>query len=151
MPNRELRTLKYISLAGFLAMVTGLLGLIVQRSLFFLFLPNIVIQIGAVLLMLRARKTLGKRSFTMNADSKEGDLVTHGPFRFIRHPIYTAVCLFVWPGVLFEPSIYALLLALLVTTGALIRMFCEEHVLMERYPEYRKYASMTKRMIPYIF
>jgi protein-S-isoprenylcysteine O-methyltransferase Ste14 len=30
-------------------------------------------------------------------------------------------------------------------------MLCEERLMTERYPEYRAYAQVTKRMIPYAF
>lgn len=39
-------------------------------------------------------------SAAKNLSIAAGGLVTNGPYRFIRHPIYTAVCLFVWTGVL---------------------------------------------------
>jgi len=30
-------------------------------------------------------------------------------------------------------------------------VFCEEHLLIERYPEYREHVKHTSRMIPPIF
>ena len=45
----------------------------------------------------------------------------------------------------------ALGLALLVLFGALARMRCEEHLLLQRYPEYSAYAATTKRMLPFVF
>jgi protein-S-isoprenylcysteine O-methyltransferase Ste14 len=42
-----------------------------------------------------ARVTFGRRSFHAAANPTAGGLVTTGPYRLIRHPIYTAACLFV--------------------------------------------------------
>jgi len=144
-------TSRLVSGAGFLAMALGVAGLILTRSLFSPFPPVVGVQVGAVLLMLWARRTLGARSFHMAADPTDGELVTAGPYRVIRHPIYTAVCLFVWAGALAALSVSSVLLALLVTLGAVVRILCEERLLVDRYPEFRRYAARTKRMVPYVF
>jgi len=95
--------------------------------------------------------SFGRRSFHCAADPTRGNLVMTGPYRFIRHPIYTGVCIFIWASVLANWSLPAAALAGLVTAGALVRMRCEERLLVERYPEYREYAATTRRMIPYVF
>ncbi len=142
---------KAASTAGYLAMILGLLGLLLHRSLFAPAAAVVIAQVGALALMLWARFTFGRRSFHFAADPTRGGLVTTGPYRFIRHPIYTAVCLFAWPGVLANGSLPALGLGALLTAGAVVRMRCEEAFLAERYPEYRRYAATTKRMIPHVF
>jgi protein-S-isoprenylcysteine O-methyltransferase Ste14 len=48
-------------------------------------------------------------------------------------------------------SLVSIGLALLLTAGALVRMLCEERLVEQRYPEYREYASKTRRMIPFLF
>lgn len=139
------------SVVAFLAMVGGILGLVLLHSLFSPSPLVIAAQVAAVLLMIWARRTFGLRSFHAGADPTGGGLVTTGPYRFIRHPIYTAICLFTWAGVLAHLSLPALLLAVLVTAGGLVRMLIEERLLVERYAEYRDYAARTRRMIPYLF
>ena len=139
------------SAVAFLVMVAGLAGLIVTRSVVSTFPPVIAGQIAAVALMLWARVTFGRRSFNATAAPTEGGLVTSGPYAFVRHPIYTAVCLFVWASVIGHPSLRNAALAAVVTAGAAVRMVLEEQALRQRFPAYAAYAAATKRMLPYVF
>jgi protein-S-isoprenylcysteine O-methyltransferase Ste14 len=142
---------KLLSLTGYLAMIGGLVGLLATGSLFSSSPLVCAPQVAAGLLMIWARVTFGRRSFHFAADPTEGGLVTTGPYRFVRHPIYTAVCMFTLAGALSHWSVPAALLAGLVLAGAVARMFCEEKLVADRYPEYREYAARTRRMIPFVF
>jgi len=143
--------LKVLSLVSLLLMVVALVGLYMGDSLFSPSPVVIVSQCLAAVLMLWARITFGSRSFHAAANPTAGGLVTTGPYRFIRHPIYTAACLFGWAGALHGGSVLALLLGLLLFAGAVGRMLCEERLVAGVYPEYQAYAKATKRMIPYVF
>ncbi len=74
--------------------------------------------------------------------------MTSGPYRYVRHPIYAAICLFVWAGVLAHFSPLTIFLGVLATVGILVRIRCEETLVTEEYPEYRDYAARTKRLLP---
>ena len=143
--------LKTLSLTALLLMVVAVLGLVAMNSLLARSPAGIAAQVAAVLLMVWARLTFGRRSFHAAANPTAGGLVTSGPYRFIRHPIYTAACLFIWAGVLSNRSVLAGLLGVAVLVGAFIRMLCEERLVVAAYPEYRDYARNTKRMVPYVF
>ena len=56
-----------------------------------------------------------------------------------------------WAGVVANWSLGVMAMAVLASGGALVRMLCEEQLLVKRYPEYASYAKVTKRMIPYLF
>jgi len=143
--------MRVVSIAGFLVMVVGIAGLIFTRTLLSASPVVVGVQAAAVALMVWARVTFGRRSFHAAADPTDGGLVTTGPYRVIRHPIYTAVCLFCWAGVLAHASVSAVALGCLLVVGALMRMVPEEHLLIRQYPAYRDYARITKRMVPYVF
>lgn len=100
--------------------------------------------------MLWARVTFGIRSFYAAANPTHGGLVTTGPYRYVRHPIYAAVLLFVWVGVLTHISTLALSLAVLVSAATAVRISAEERLIVRRYPEYAAYAARTKRLIPLV-
>jgi protein-S-isoprenylcysteine O-methyltransferase Ste14 len=144
-------SLKILSVAAYLAMVTGLVALLVMRSLFSPSWPVIALQIAALFLFFWARITFGRRSFHLAANPTEGGLVTTGPYRYIRHPIYTAMTLFVGAGAAAHLSWKTALVFGLVLAGALMRVYCEEILIVQRYPEYKQYASATSRMVPYVF
>lgn len=143
--------MKVMSVIGFVLMVGGIVALIVTRTIVSPYLPAIALQVVAFVLMLWARRTFGRRSFHVAADPSEGGLVTTGPYRFIRHPIYAAVSLFVWASVLGSPSVQTAVFAAVATIGAVVRILCEEQLLRRQYPDYASYASRTKRMIPFVF
>jgi protein-S-isoprenylcysteine O-methyltransferase Ste14 len=142
--------LRLWSLCGFFAMAGGLVTLFASDNLISLNPTVVLAQTAALVLALWARYSLGRRSFHLTAEPTQGTLVTTGPYRIIRHPIYTAACLFVWPGALAHHSLPAFTLTAMVTVGAVIRMLCEEHLLAKHFPEYMGYAHVTKRMIPYV-
>ena len=143
--------MKFLSGIGLLIMIGGILGLLATHSLFSTNPAVIAGQAVAFALMLWARMTFGRRSFHATADPTEGGLVTGGPYAFVRHPIYTAVGLFVIAGSLAHISWATAAFTLVVFLGAIARMLAEERLLRTQYPGYIAYAARTKRMIPHVF
>jgi protein-S-isoprenylcysteine O-methyltransferase Ste14 len=142
---------KHISVLAFLAAVACLVWLIFQNALLGAGPVTIAIQVGACLLMGWARLTFGRRSFHAAANPTAGGLVTGGPYRYLRHPIYSAVLYFLWAGIAAHPSPTHMLVALLASALLGVRMFAEEQLLLEEYPEYADYARRTSRVLPFIF
>ncbi len=146
--------MKHLNLTTTLATliaVTCIVCLFFLGSLFGRDPVSIGLQIAAVVLMLWARRVFGGRSFHFTASPTEGGLVTRGPYAYIRHPIYSAVILFLWAGVLYGLSPLPLLLRIIATGAMLVRVFSEERLLRAEYPEYAEYAGRTKRIIPFVF
>jgi protein-S-isoprenylcysteine O-methyltransferase Ste14 len=143
--------LRNFSLAALLVMALALVGLLFRGAFFSPHPVAVTAEIASVALMVWARLTFGRRSFHAAANPSAGGLVTTGPYRYIRHPIYTAACLFGWSGVLANWSLVNVMLGALLIIGAVGRMLCEERMIVDVYPEYPAYARATRRMVPFIF
>jgi len=143
--------LKILSIVGYIGMAGGLIGLLVMQSLFSLSPLIISLQVVALMLFLWARITFGLRSYHVVANPTEGGLVTSGPYRYIRHPIYSAMCLFTLAGVAGHWSWNAGLCGVLVLASAVLRIYCEEILVAARYPEYAQYKATTWRLLPFVY
>jgi protein-S-isoprenylcysteine O-methyltransferase Ste14 len=141
---------KILSFCGFLAAAAAVVGLFAIHHLLARNPKLLAVQTCAVLLMLWARATFGLRSFHATANTTKGDLVTTGPYRFWRHPIYASIIYFVWAGQVEVPTTLSIVLALSVTIGLVARMVLEEQFLITAYPEYSEYMRHAKRLIPFI-
>lgn len=142
---------KLLSVVATLALVAVVVYLFYTHSLFGIGPVSIALQVAAILLMLWARFTFGLRSFHFSANPTEGKLVTTGPYRYLRHPIYVAVLLFLWTAVAVHPSTGSLAAGLVATAATLARMLSEERFLRQRYPEYADYSRRAKRLIPFVY
>jgi protein-S-isoprenylcysteine O-methyltransferase Ste14 len=144
--------LKIASIFGLVLASTGVFYLYGKNLIFSKNIFAISIQILAVGLMIWARLTFGVRSLHATANTTKGGLVTNGPYRWFRHPIYAALIYFFWSCVIAFPFKETIFGAFLITFGLLMRIFFEEKSLVATYKQqYLDYSKQTKRIIPFIF
>jgi len=94
------------------------------------------------------------RFFTVNvAIAEDHQLITTGPYRFVRHPSYTGTLLIFLGFGLCMLNVFSLAAVFLpVSTAFLWRMHVEEQVLRDAFGErYLTYAAQTRRLIPLIY
>jgi len=109
--------------------------------------------VGAMWVFRRTHKALGRNwSITLEIRDRH-ELVSNGPYAFVRHPMYTSFLL-MGIGQAFLLSNWVGGLAGLVGFAILffLRVNEEERMMMETFgPQYRAYMEKTKRIIPYIY
>lgn len=114
---------------------------------------GVVLSFAAVAFAIWARITLGKNwsgaVITLKEDHK---LVTTGPYKFVRHPIYTGYFLATLGTALTIGTVASYLATLMIFIGFLIRMQKEETLMTHQFPsEYPAYKQKSKKLIPFVW
>jgi protein-S-isoprenylcysteine O-methyltransferase Ste14 len=109
------------------------------------------LQLAGLALNLWARFAFRVRSFHAGATPTSGGLVTHGPYRFLRHPVYGGLLLIAAGGAVAHHAPVAALAWVVVVAGTVTRAVLEESLLRRRYPEYADYAAKTARFVPGVY
>lgn len=78
-------------------------------------------------------------------------LVTGGPYRWIRHPMYLAQALVAVGAPLALGVRWLRLLAAPAVLVLAVRVLLEERALARAFPEYPQYAARTKRVVPFLY
>jgi protein-S-isoprenylcysteine O-methyltransferase Ste14 len=103
----------------------------------------VIIGLWAAFAVLR---WLGK-SFSIMPEARQ--LITHGPYAVVRHPLYVCEEIAVL-GVLIQ--VISPLACIIVMAHALVqfrRMLNEERILQSTFAEYASYAERTPRLLPF--
>lgn len=79
------------------------------------------------------------------------ELITSGPYRWVRHPMYSALLLMM-PGIAaYNGHVLNAAGVVLVAAAVIGKALREERFLHERFPEYADYARTTPRFIPFLY
>jgi protein-S-isoprenylcysteine O-methyltransferase Ste14 len=89
------------------------------------------------------------RAFSLLPEARQ--LVTTGPYRWIRHPLYLAGLVGSLGVMLQFRQPWALLIVLVSFGLQLRRMDYEEDVLTRTFPEYQDYVARTSRLLPGVY
>ncbi|WP_416143683.1 methyltransferase family protein [Planococcus koreensis] len=95
-----------------------------------------------------------KNQFTRYVTVREGDqIVSSGPYRRLRHPLYTGLFFITLGMALYFTSIIAAVLGGAAVAWALVkRMDYEEALLVEKFGEdYTQWMKQRARLIPYLY
>jgi protein-S-isoprenylcysteine O-methyltransferase Ste14 len=128
------------------------LAFLVLTRRFFSPLPVVIaLQVAGLLLVVWARLTFGMRSFHVGSNATHGGLVTTGPYRYVRHPIYAGVLLILAGVLVGHHDVHALIAVGCAAAALAVRIVAEERAVVRTYPAYASYAQRTKRLIPWLF
>jgi protein-S-isoprenylcysteine O-methyltransferase Ste14 len=113
--------------------------------------------IGAVLcgcglaLAIWARLILGRNWSGFVTLKEDHELVQRGPYRFVRHPIYTGLQSMVLGTAIAFGSLGAFIAVPLVFLSFWIKLSQEERLMLKQFPDdYPDYQRRVKRIIPFL-
>jgi len=98
-----------------------------------------------------ARLYIGRNWGAPMSKRENPDLVTTGPYRLIRHPIYTGIIV-AFIGTALATSLFGLIAAVALAGFFIFSAVREEKFLAREFPEaYPDYKAKTKMLIPFAF
>jgi len=92
--------------------------------------------------------TLWSGRVTRKADHR---IIETGPYRYVRHPIYTGVLVAIWASALVRPGPLGLAGAALLTVSFVLKLRLEERFLMQELgpAEYEGYRRRVPMLVPF--
>ena len=96
-----------------------------------------------------AALSLGRSNFTILPDPREGNMLSQvGIYRFLRHPMYTAVLLCGVAVSFGSPSLWRWIALGLCFIVLLVKVRYEEGLLTTRHPDYQERMKGVARLLP---
>ncbi|HXD48309.1 MAG TPA: isoprenylcysteine carboxylmethyltransferase family protein [Gemmatimonadaceae bacterium] len=111
-----------------------------------------VLMIAALAFTLWARVVLAG-NWSARLELKQGhELVTRGPYRYARHPIYTGMLVMIAATAVYTGSVAWLIVLVGAFCFVLAESRLEEGLMMRVFPnEYPAYRARVKRLVPFVF
>jgi len=112
---------------------------------------GVVLALAGAAAAAAAARSLGRGLTPLPRPRARGRLVERGPYRVVRHPIYSAgVLFFAGFSLAFGPAALALTAALAVLWALKARV--EERFLAESFADYDAYCRGTRwRLVPFVY
>lgn len=107
-------------------------------------------QVGAVGLAVWARRSFEPGTFRATAAPVGPSIIRRGPYRFIRHPMYSAALILVWSATIGNVTTLTVSLGTAVAVVIVLRVLSEERLLCAECPEYLDYRRSTKALVPFV-
>lgn len=87
----------------------------------------------------------------MVALKEDHALLTRGPYRLVRHPIYSALLLLILATALWVRAAMSFAALALILLSCWVKLRAEEEIMLRYFPDaYGGYTAQTKRIIPMI-
>ena len=147
--GRGMRLL-FLLLVALAWMMAGSLRLVARHRLFY---ENIFTQSGGILLCtagialaIWARVILGGNWSGIVTLKENHELIKSGPYRFMRHPIYSGILLGMLGSVIaLNPFLSGVVFMAIAVIGLRLKSLLEERIMLrtfpDQYPDYMKHVS----------
>lgn len=114
-------------------------------------MADVTVLIGLIV-ALWARTVLGGNWSASVTFKQDHELIVRGPYRFVRHPIYTGILLMILGTAIISGRAVAFLALIICFLVYWQKLRQEEALLTRHFPEtYPGYKSRTKALIPFLF
>ena len=121
--------------------VTPLLGILADA-----------VTVVGLLITLWARRMLGANWSSSVVFKERHELIEGGPYRFVRHPIYSGVLLMLFGTMLLWGRFVGVVAFVVIIVGLSVKAHLEERLLMRHFPD--AYAQYRRRVsaaiIPFV-
>lgn len=122
------------------------------KSLFSFKITGVVLTVLGLTGAIWARIYLGTNWSGYVTYKENQELVTAGPYRFVRHPIYASMILMFIGTILFYGVLFISVFFLIAAVNFIFRTKQEEKIMKKLFGErYLDYMKRTKRLIPWIY
>ena len=99
-----------------------------------------------------ARVTLGGNWSGRITLKQDHELITTGPYRFVRHPIYTGLILALLGSAIVEETLLLVFVLIAVTWGFVIKARIEESYMLVNFgTRYEDYRALTGLLLPRLY
>jgi protein-S-isoprenylcysteine O-methyltransferase Ste14 len=121
--------------------VTPLLGIVADAT-----------TVIGLLITLWARRMLGTNWSASVVFKERHELIEGGPYRFVRHPIYSGVLLMLFGTMLVWGRLVGVVAFVAIVVGLSVKASLEERLLMRHFPEaYARYRQRVRAaVIPFV-
>jgi protein-S-isoprenylcysteine O-methyltransferase Ste14 len=116
-----------------------------------LFLCGLVFLTASAICGIAGTLALGRKLTPFPKPAAKAELVQHGIYRLMRHPLYTAVFCAAAGWSLVRESWLALAASLALAVFFDAKARHEERWLRQKFPDYERYTRHVRRFIPWIY
>jgi len=111
----------------------------------------LAIEILFAVFALWAMKDFKFRFSIMPEPKRDGELKTSGPYRIVRHPMYSSLIFITLIWLINSFSVFRLIIWICLILVLNYKAAYEEKLLSEKHPEYVSLITKTKKFIPFIY
>lgn len=78
-------------------------------------------------------------------------LVQSGPYKVIRHPMYTSIIIAVTPLIISHWDLDMFIFLMFLYVNLILKLRFEEKLLLNFFPSYKEYKKKTWKIIPFLY
>ena len=137
----------YVAVQGVLFAVVAVTALVPGPTLFASLVLGLTLVVVGAAGVLWTGRLLGS-SLTPLPEPNGSGLVARGPYRLVRHPMYTALVLICLGVAVGSGALWCYVSVLVLAVFFELKTRYEERYLVGMYPGYAEYAAATGKFVP---